>query len=156
MVKKKLKNKGLKHLSLVPVSEMPKQYQKDYGLGGTRFVVVSQNSRLKAGKEKHDNCHVKNEFKKDRLERLVVKWLERLSRKYDIATAEKEQYLHLLLKLILPPIVKNGFEGKLRILRALNAVSPDGSLATPTTNYSVKEKQAVLNSLILRSGLNES
>ena len=142
MAKKKLKNNESKHLSLVRVSEMPKQFQKDYGLGGTRFVVVSQNSRLKAGKEKHDNCRVKNEFKKDRLERLVAKWLERLSRKYGIATEEKEQYLHLLSKLILPPIVKNGFEGKLRILRALNAVSPDGSLATPTTNYSVKTKPA--------------
>ena len=122
MAKKKLKNNE-SNLSL-PAQEFEKLLPslKDLGLIETAYVAGSLNSRLKAGKERHDACLVKNEFKKDRLERLVKLWLERLSKQCSIATESTKAFTPLLLSLILPPIVKNGFEGKLKILQALNVV----------------------------------
>ena len=139
MTKKKLKN-NVSNFSLSEQElEIAARYPAASKLIKTPLGDGSVNLGLKANVKTNAE---KNEFKKDRLERLVKMWLERLSKKCDIATDVKERYLHLLLKLILPPIVKGGFEGKLKILQALNVASQESNSDIPTISSSTKLQQS--------------
>ncbi len=162
MPKKKLKNNESKPLYEKRILGIAQQLRNDSGLTGTLSEVVLANSRLKAGRAKSETALVKEKYKKDRLKRLVESLLERLSRKYGIAQETIEAFSLLLSSLILPPIVKNGYEGKLKILQKMNAVklvtektNEDGVLATQIINSLTKPTPSDLSFQISTWGLNE-
>ena len=139
MAKKKRKNNVSKPMSDARAFEMLRPLVEPFESIEIPLEDVYRNSRFI--KQRATQLWInksKRNGRNNRMMNLIESWLEKLSKRYGIATIEKELFSHLLSNLIAHQTEKISYAKRLTLLQTLNVATREGCLDTATTSSLMK------------------